>query len=273
MGLEELRSWRRFAEALALECREPILSGIAGASVSIKADRTVVTEVDVAVQRHVFDRIRAAHPDHALVGEEEGVSAKLGRRLPRFAWVIDPIDGTRNYAAGYPCFATSIAVLEDGLPVVGVVHEHVSGYRFSAARGCGATLNGQVVRVDDAKAFPKAMVGIPTSMDAMTQRVVGGWFRRDDLILRNTGSAAFHLALVACGALNAAYSYQCKVWDIAAGAVLVEEAGGTITGLRGERLFPWHPEDDAERNLPCLAAAPLAHARLIADFPPSAASA
>ncbi len=273
MESQELRSWQRFAEELALECRAPILSGLAGASVSIKADRTVVTEVDVSVQRQVFNRIRAAYPDHALVGEEEGASVKLGRRLPRVAWVIDPIDGTRNYAAGYPCFATSIAVLEDGMPVVGVVYEHVSGYLFSAARGGGATLNGERMHTDDAKAFPKAMVGIPTSMDAVTQRVVGGWFRRDDLILRNTGSAAFHLALVACGALNAAYGYQCKVWDIAAGAVLVEEAGGTISGLRNERLFPWHPEGDAERNLPCLAGAPLAHAKLLADFAPSAASA
>lgn len=266
MSSSEHERFQRAAERIARTCRAPILEGLSSARVSIKPDRTVVTEVDLAVQRQVFDSLASEFPDHALVGEEDESAARLSTRLPGYAWVVDPIDGTRNYAVGFPCFATSIALLEDGSPVVGVVAEHVSGQLFSARLGGGVTLDGRPVRVSEGEGFRKKLIGIPTSMDVVTQRVVAGWFRRDNLILRNTGSAAYHLALVASGALNAAYGYQCKIWDIAAGALLVFEAGGRMTALDGAALFPWHPGDAPDRNLPSLAAAPRLHETLIQDF-------
>lgn len=265
MSGASLAELQHAAEDIARGCRKPILDGHSRARVELKSDGTVVTQVDVEVQARVFSEIHKRYPAHVLVGEEEG-GAPLTSRLTGYAWVVDPIDGTRNFASGFPCFATSIAVLLDGEPIVGVVAEHVSGQVYSAAAGQGARLDGQLIRADEGSRFRKRMVAVPTSMDATTQRVVAAWLRREDLILRNTGSAALHLALVAGGALCAAYGFQCKVWDIAAGVVLVREAGGVLTGVRGEALFPWHPLGDPERNLPCLAGAPLAHRELLSDF-------
>lgn len=255
----------RVAEELTRHCRQPVLDGLARAEVSLKPDGTVVTPVDVEVQQQLFARLRASYPEHTLIGEEDG-GGPLPDAIPGYAWVVDPIDGTRNYAAGFPCFATSIAVLFDGQPVIGVVAEHVTGQLFSAASGRGAWMDGRPIHIDEGTRFRKRMIGVPTSMDAVTQRVVGGWLRREDLILRNTGSAAYHLALVACGALAAAYGFQCKVWDIAAGAVLVREAGGVLTDLNGEPMFPWRPRGQPDRNMPCLAGAPDFHRTLLADF-------
>ena len=106
-----------------------------------KADGSEVTDADLAAEEHIIETLRRSYPDHDIIGEESGLQTARDRR-GRYCWAVDPLDGTRNYARGFPCFATSIALLDDGVPVVGVVREHVTARTYSAAAGRGATVDG-----------------------------------------------------------------------------------------------------------------------------------
>lgn len=253
------------AKRLAKNASAIALPRVGKTTVKRKADNSVVTETDHAIQAHILQTIAEAYPDHAVRAEEvlERPDAHPEPALARYCWIVDPLDGTRNYACGFPCFSTAIAVLDEGRPVVGVVLEHNAGLLYAVAAGFGATLNGTACRIDQIRKDADMLVGVPSSKDQLTVNVLRSWVATPGLVCRNLGSTAFHLGLVASGALAAAFCKRSKIWDIAAGALLVTETGGRITDLLGADLVPFDLTASPDEDLPFLAAAQEIHERLL----------
>ncbi|GMV96828.1 MAG: inositol monophosphatase [Phycisphaerae bacterium] len=232
---------------------------------SRKADQSVVTDADLAVQELLLERIGATFSDDAAITEESQsrpcrhASTASAKRC----WVIDPIDGTRNYARGFPLFSVAVALLDQGRPVVGVVHNPISGQMFSAVSGGGAWCDGRRLAVRDQPASPDTVIAVPSARRGPLPRFLHEWM--DRMVLRNVGSTALHLAMVACGAADAAYSDDCRLWDMAAGALIASEAGATVVRPDGGALFPIDPAGYREEDLPFLAAAPALARELLAD--------
>ncbi len=242
------------AETLAVQAGE-VTRDPPRSAATRKPDDTVVTQTDHAIQEQAVAAIVAQFPDHAIVAEESDHAVGcLDRTAARFVWVIDPLDGTRNYAAGMPCYATSIAVLDRGEPIVGVVYEHNLRRLYSARLGGGAYCDAQAIRAVDSAVYHDHLVGVPSSKDDFAVAILRAWAQTKGLVFRSLGSAAMHLALVACGAMSATLSVQTKIWDIAAGALLVREAGGRITTPAGDALTPFDLSADPNRNISFLAA-------------------
>jgi myo-inositol-1(or 4)-monophosphatase len=233
------------------------------AQASCKADMTIVTEADLAVQELIIAAVAQQFPGHAVLGEEAGSEAHA-LPLPEraeFCWVVDPIDGTRNYYRGFPCFSTSVGLLRKGTPVVGAVYDPLLDRMYYGTVGGGAFVDGQPLCAKNEPAHTNSLIGVPSGHSRRMPRVVHDWL--DRLNLRNTGSAALHLAYVAAGWLDAAYAKDCRIWDVAAGWVLVREAGAVITGPEGSDLFPAMPAALAGERMPFLAAGPKLHAELL----------
>ena len=239
-----------------------------------KADNSVVTETDHRIQAEIVRAARARFPDHAIVAEES-LPADASRPAPpdaEYCWVIDPVDGTRNFVAGLPCFATSIAVLRRGEPVVGVVFEHNSRQTYAAIAGGGTKLNGEAAGVCAPDPAHDILLGIPSSKEASARRVTARWVATRGYVVRNLGSTALHLALVASGALAGMFCTKCKIWDIAAGVLLVREAGGRVTDLKGNDLRWFDLTIEPGTNTPVLAAEPAIHERLLETVRESASA-
>jgi myo-inositol-1(or 4)-monophosphatase len=154
---------------------------------------------------------------------------------------VDPLDGTTNFAHGYPCFAVSIGLMEDGEPIAGVVFNPVAGELFSAARGEGAYLNGKPIRVSSVEKLAHSLVatGFPTHQRKRSANMEYYWeFTLRSHGVRRDGSAALDLCSVACGRFDAFWEFRLNSWDTAAGVVLVREAGGAVTDLAGQSYRP-----------------------------------
>ncbi len=265
MSQVESREFVVLAKKLAREATDIAMSLLGKVATARKADNSIVTEADEAVQAHILDGIHARYSDHACLAEEasHGDCEAPDPSKARYCWVIDPIDGTRNYVSGFPCFATSIAVLDQGRPVAAVVHEHNSKQCYAAGHGRGATLDGKTICVREPVAGADWLIGIPSTKDPLTIRVVQTWVQTKGFVLRNTGSTALHLALVGSGALSGAFAKRCKIWDIAAGALIIEEAGGIVTSPTGGSLFPYSFDTAPDADIPFLAAPPKLHHTLL----------
>lgn len=253
------------AKELASEAASVSLAQFGKAVAQRKADDSVVTETDYAIQAQIVERIGEAYPDHAILAEETPRQAcACGNPAnARYVWVVDPLDATRNYASGLACFATSIAVLDHAAPVVGVVYEHNLRHLYTAVAGSGAFMNGRAIHVAEPPTSHDHLIGIPSSKDVLTVRVLRSWVATKGLILRNLGAATLHLAMVASGALEAAYGKQTKIWDVAAGLLLIREAGGRITDPFGVDLLPFDLTADPNDDLPFLAGGPTMYDRLL----------
>jgi myo-inositol-1(or 4)-monophosphatase len=197
-----------------------------------------------------------------VIGEEtvRGGPGGADPARARYCWVLDPLDGTRNYVRRFPIVGTTLALLDEGRPVLGVIRWHHTGQVFLAAAGGPAWLDGQPVRVSQRPVDGNLLVGAQLGAHHATQEVVTPWLGR--WAIRNLGATALHLALVASGGLDAAYAQDCRIWDLAAGALLVECAGGTCTDLRGGPLFAVDPAVCAETNYPFIAGGPNAYPAL-----------
>lgn len=254
-----------FATRLAAGAGERALKMLGRGTVSRKADDSVVTDTDRALQAYILEAVAHRYPDHAFLAEETLPPAASHRaaRPGRYTWVVDPLDGTRNYVSGLPCFATSIAVLDEGQPIIGVVHEHNLRQLYTARLGEGATLDGQPIRCSDPPPDYDWLIGVPSTKDPLSVRVLQRWVATPGFVCRNLGSAAFHLALVSSGALTGAFSKQAKIWDLAAGLLFVTEAGGRITDPLGGELLPLKVEADSNEDTPFLAAPPTVHEQLL----------
>jgi myo-inositol-1(or 4)-monophosphatase len=246
------RDLARQGGRLALISRDRMLVGWKG-----PGDR--VTDVDVAVQRALVEGIRRRFPADGVVGEEVALAEVDDRE---FVWVVDPLDGTNNYALGIPCFAVSVGILRDGRPYAGVVHDPNTGLTCWAARKGGAFRDGRALAVEPRSLTEASNIAVRAPLDPELEPVLVGWLERHKL--RGFGSVALHLALAATGSLDLVQDHRATLWDIAAGAVILEEAGGVITDPAGHELFP--PDDSAYRGraMPFLAGNPAAHSEAVA---------
>jgi myo-inositol-1(or 4)-monophosphatase len=191
----------------------------------------LVTDVDVQSEREISEMLLAAFPSHTILGEEGGARAQAGSD-PRFRWIVDPLDGTTNYAHGFPFFCVSIGLEVEGELTLGVVYAPCLDELFVAERGRGGTLNGRPIQVSDTDGLQEALLatGFPYERNLLARAL-----RSFDALcfksqaVRRAGSAALDLCYVACGRLDGYWEHQVKPWDLAAGALLVTEAGGTIS--------------------------------------------
>lgn len=201
-------------------------------TVTEKQVNDFVTEIDRNAEQAIIDIIRKAYPHHAILAEESGAHGK-----DEFQWVIDPLDGTTNYLHGFPQFAISIALLHRGRLENAVIYDPLRDEMFTAARGGGALLNDRRLRVTDRKTLRGALLG--TGIPYRDQRYMDAYLGMlRDLTLetagiRRPGSAALDFAYVAAGRLDGFWELGLSVWDFAAGALLVQEAGGVVSDIRG----------------------------------------
>lgn len=195
--------------------------------------KDLVTETDLAVEALLRASLSAILPEAGFLGEEG--SADLG--LAGLKWVVDPVDGTTNFAHGLPFVATSVALCQDGAPVLGLVNLPLLGELFSAARGRGAWKNGERTRVSDTDSLIEALVatGFPYRIEPHADAIL----RQLALALpatrgvRRAGAAALDLAFVACGRYDGFFEFALNAWDTAAGVLLIEEAGGRVGRMAG----------------------------------------
>ena len=207
--------------------------------ISYKGEVDIVTESDRRSEEIIVARIREHFPDHAIIAEEGG-GASAAAAGAKYCWHVDPLDGTTNFAHGYPCFAVSIGLSEDGEPIAGVVFNPVSDEFFTAARGEGAYLNGQPIHVSSIDKLATSLVatGFPTHQRKRSANMNYYWeFTLRSHGVRRDGSAALDLCSVACGRFDAYWEFRLNSWDTAAGALLVREAGGLVTAIEGG---PYH---------------------------------
>jgi histidinol-phosphatase len=225
-----------FAHELADLAAKITLPGFGGRiEVMLKADRTPVTELDRITESALRDHTAAAFSDDAFLGEEAGLSGQSER-----IWVVDPIDGTKNFADGVPLWSTLIALVVEGEPIVGIIDVPTLGDRYAALLGSGATKNGEAIHVSSTPALADAFVvhsGIEEWMadDRFDElaRVAGRARRTRGL------SDAWGHGLVAQGSADVLVDHDpCGEWDYAAGKIIVQEAGGRMTTLDGGALYP-----------------------------------
>jgi len=232
----------------------------------LKADRSWVTEVDLAVQEAIVANIHSRFPEHAVLAEEDA-AAPAGLPSPgqaEYCWVIDPIDGTRNYVRGLPIFTTAIAVLRKGDSIVAATYDPFADRMYTATKGGGAQVNGKPVAVDDRGKHFDTMIGVPSDRRVAPPNGVRCW--GETMVLRCTGSTALHLGLVASGSLDAAYSLDTRLWDVAGGALMVQEAGGVVTNVTGRPIFPIDLAACSGERTQFLAAGVKLHAELLTSF-------
>ena len=208
-----------------------------GVRTEYKGDVDLVTEADRASEALIGTRLRAAFPEHGIYGEEgtrEGLECE-------YRWYVDPLDGTTNFAHGFPVFcvilgcerrARGLAADEDGEMVAGVIYDPLRDEMFSAARGKGATLNGEPIHVSRTQSLDESLIatGFPSQKRHRSPNV---HFYQEFTLrshgVRRAGAAGIDLAYVACGRLDGYWEFQLNPWDTSAGYLLVEEAGGRIT--------------------------------------------
>ena len=202
--------------------------------VAKKGEIDLVTEVDVAIERTFRTMIAERFPDHAILGEEMGGSATIPEGP---CWVFDPIDGTTNFAHGVPIFCSSLALEIDGVAQVAAIYDPNRRELFTAERGGGAFLNGQPMRVSSSAPLIDALLvtGFPYDVHIKLDEVMQLFsaFVGRARGIRRLGSAAIDLCYIASGRLDGFWERGLQSWDIAAGALLVQEAGGRVTRLNG----------------------------------------
>ena len=198
----------------------------------------LVSDADVESESAIAGQLREKLPGHELLGEE---SLSDGNVNAEHLWIIDPLDGTNNYAHRIPHFAVSLAYYRRGQPVLGVVLNPAREEAFTAVKGGGAFLNGVPVSVNDEQTLTKTLIGCGFYYDrgAMMRRTLAtieDFFVHEVHGIRRFGTAALDLCQVGCGHFGGYFEYQLSPWDFAAGRLFVEEAGGKVTDARGEPL-------------------------------------
>src|SRR5919109_37796 len=196
----------------------------------------LVTEMDQRAEVLILERLRGAFPDDAILAEEQGAAGgRSGRR-----WIVDPLDGTTNYAHGLPIFGVSIALEAARRLVLGVVYDPSRDEMFVGERGAGATLNDTPIRVSATASLGSSLLvtGFPYNIRETEDTNLPEYaaFSLRARAVRRLGSAVIDLAYVACGRFDGFWELRLGAWDVAAGSVLVEEAGGTVTGIDGRPL-------------------------------------
>jgi myo-inositol-1(or 4)-monophosphatase len=196
----------------------------------------LVTNIDTEIERAFRAMVGERFPEHAVLGEEFSQAAQRDA-VATYCWVFDPVDGTTNYAHGLPIFCSSLSLEIDGQPVVGAIYDPTRRELFTAERGHGAWLNGRPLRVSTAETLIDSLLvtGFPYSVQQESGELIGLFaeFLRTSRAVRRLGSAALDLCYVAAGRFDAFWEQQLNPWDMSAGALIVQEAGGHVTDSAG----------------------------------------
>lgn len=212
----------------------------------------IVTEVDIASEKYVIDRIREQYPDDRILSEESGV---IGEGSKGRLWIIDPLDGTRNYMTGIPFFCVSIVVTADGKPEMGVIYDPIHDEMYFASRGGGAYLNDEPIHVSTQESLRDSLVSVSWVRRKVDREVFVDYIEqisRDTSYFRRLGSAALVLTYIAAGRLHAYMQGGLNPWDVAAGVLIVEEAGGVVTDFQGEPIDLRNPDIEILTSNPVL---------------------
>ena len=204
-------------------------------SITYKGEVDLLTEIDEQAERLIREELLGTFPTYGMLAEEGG--ELTGEEDVR--WIVDPLDGTTNYAHQLPIFCVSIALERSGEVILGVVHDPMGEETFVAERGRGATLNGGPIKVSDTEELIRALIatGFPYDRAEMPEALeLFGRFAATTRGMRRLGSAALDLCYVASGRIDGYYERGIWPWDLAAGSVIVEEAGGELTNYRGDVL-------------------------------------
>ena len=216
-----------------------------------KGARDLVTEADLASQEAIRSVLLGVFPDHDFLGEEDPASqsstekaAKFNRKA-EFRWIVDPLDGTANYVHGLPMFAVSIALEQAGEIIAGTIYDPIAEECFSAAKGEGAFLNGKKMQTSSCTQVDQSLIAVSFAPSVTRDSMEIAWFLEALLacqVVRRMGSAALNLAYLAAGRMDAYLTTSVKIWDVAAGMLLVTEAGGVLSALDGSPVKIEKPE-------------------------------
>lgn len=202
-----------------------------------KGEIDLVTETDWRSEKAIVEALRAAYPGHSILTEEGTEQGGDGR----FRWIVDPLDGTTNYAHGYPCFCVSIAVENEGEIVLGAIYNPVLEEMFAAQKGRGATLNGQSLAVSQTQHLTDSLLATGFPYDIRRSQANNldhfAHFALRAQAIRRAGSAALDLCYVAAGRFDGFWEMRLAPWDVAAGGLMVAEAGGVVTDFAGGRFM------------------------------------
>jgi myo-inositol-1(or 4)-monophosphatase len=260
----DLSGMLEIASAAARLAGQHAIEEISFTKVSIKKSSELVTAADAQCQQIIINQIKDAYPDHGFIAEEGG-EGRIFKQPPRGGnhlwWVIDPIDGTNNYAHQLPLFAVSIAVMHKDEPIVGVIFDPATDSMFTAVKGGQAQLNGRPISASEEKMDAFSSVGLDSHFD----NGVPGWACEimQKTRFRNLGTTALQLAYVAKGSLIATIVNRPKLWDIAAGALIAEAAGAVVSDWGGGKIFPVNLDSYGGEEFRVLAANRNVHAELL----------
>lgn len=200
-----------------------------------KGDFNLVTNVDHKTEALILNEITSKYPNHSIIAEESGKHKKD----PNYEWFIDPIDGTTNFAHGYPCFCVSIAFTKNGVIEFGLIKNPLTGELYSARKNKGARLNGKRIFVSKAKKLKESLLvtGFPYDRKTSSLNNLKNFCKLTLLTqgVRRDGAAAMDLCYVASGKVDGFWEIKLSPWDVAAGVLIVKEAGGKITDLKGNK--------------------------------------
>ncbi len=221
--------------------------------ISNKSELDLVTEADLASERLIIDRIRTHYPRHAILAEESGTNPPVadGDRS-EWRWIIDPLDGTTNYAHGYPCFCISMGLENKGTMELGVIYDPMRDEMFTAERGLGASLNGKRIQVSPTPNLASALLCTGFPYDVRERNEFARHFANFIMNaqgVRRDGAAALDLAYVAAGRFDGFWEEGLNPWDVAAGVLLIEEAGGRVSDYQGGSVDIFNPPILASNGL------------------------
>lgn len=224
-----------FAVSLAHQAGVLLMEKFADSlEIRFKGDINLVTEADKLSENLIISTIRQKFPEHGILSEE---SPEILRKSA-MRWIIDPLDGTTNYAHGYPIFCISIALEKDGITILGVVYDPTRQDTFAAIRGEGAYLNGKRLNVSQTSELTYSLLatGFPYDIRESKENNLNYFniMAKEAQAVRRDGSAALDLAYVAAGRFDGFWELKLQPWDVAAGCLIVEEAGGKIADIRGD---------------------------------------
>jgi myo-inositol-1(or 4)-monophosphatase len=232
-----MSSWQQFldtaVEAARIAGRFQQYRFASALNVTLKGDKNLVTEVDQESERLIVGHLLRSFPGHSIVAEE----GEYPQGDTPFRWIIDPLDGTTNYAHGFPWFCVSIGLESAGELVAGVIYNPMHDELFTATKGVGAFLNGQRLHVSSRSPLQNTLLGTGFPYDCASDPANNFdnfiAFQKAARGIRRAGAAALDLAYVAAGRLDGFWELKLKPWDVAAGVLLVREAGGTVTTFDG----------------------------------------
>jgi myo-inositol-1(or 4)-monophosphatase len=215
-----------------------------------KGDINLVTEADLASEKFIIEKIKSHYPKHSVLAEESGASDNLSES--EWNWIIDPLDGTTNFAHGYPCWCVTLALEHKGEIIIGVTFDPTRNEMFAAEKGQGATLNGRKIRVSDTEELKNALLVTGFPYDAAEREDFARHFTEfvyKARGIRRDGSAAIDMAYVACGRFDGFWEEGLHPWDVAAGVLLIEEAGGRVSYYDDSKFSIYKPPICADNGL------------------------